>query len=212
MKNYQKILDKVKKLAWRKLKNESTGHDYWHCYRVVQNALKIGRKKKANLLVLALAGWLHDVAVHPDKEHEIRSAEFARGVLLDLGVDKKTVKQVVNCIKKHRFSKGIKAETLEEKILQDADKLDALGAIGLARLFILGGRYGQTTHNPQIKPDFDYYLKHGRSTTTINHFYDKLFKLRKMLHTKTAQKIALDRERYMKEYLKRFYLEWGCEK
>jgi len=212
MKNYKKVLGEVKKLAWKKLKNESTGHDYWHCFRVVQNALRIGKKEKANLQILELSGWLHDIATHPDKDHEIRSANFAQGFLSDLGVDKETTKRVANCIKKHRFSKGIKAEILEEKIIQDADKLDALGAIGLARVFIGGGKYGQTTHDPKVKPDFDYYLKTGRSSTTINHFYDKIFKLKELLHTQTAKKIALEREKYMRRYLKRFYLEWEGKK
>ncbi len=127
-------------------------------------------------------------------------------------MDQVIIKQVVNCIKKHRFSKAIRAEILEEKILQDADKLDALGAIGIARLFILAGKHGQTTHDPKVKPDFDYYLKTGRSTTTINHFYDKIFKLKELLHTQKAKKIALEREKYMRNYLKRFYFEWKGKK
>lgn len=208
----KKVLNKVKKVVWKELKNESSGHDYWHCLRVVQNALFIGKKEKANLQVLELAAWLHDIAAGKDKDHEIRSAQFAKRFLSGLKVDKEITKQVVSCVKKHRFSKGIKPETLEEKIIQDADKLDALGAIGIARLFILAGKYRQITHSPKTKPDFDYYLKHGRSNTTINHFYDKLFKLKGLLHTKTAKKIALEREKYMRDYLKRFYLEWDGKK
>lgn len=208
MKNYRKILNRVKKLVWQKLKNESTGHDYWHCYRVAKNALLIGKKEKANLQVLELAAWLHDIAAGKDKGHEISGAQLTKRFLSELKVNREIIKQVVSCIEKHRFSRGAKPKTLEEKIIQDADKLDALGALGLARLFTLGGRYEQILHNPEIKPDFDYYLKHGRSNTTINHFYDKLFKLRKLIHTRTARKIAREREKYMKDYLKRFYLEW----
>jgi len=210
--NYKKILNAVKKSVWKKLRNESTGHDYWHCYRVAKNVLLIGKKEKANLQVLELAAWLHDVAAGVDKDHEIRSAQFARKFLSNLNVDQKIIKEVVNCIRKHRFSKGTRAKTLEEKIIQDADKLDALGAIGLARLFILAGKHGQITYDPRISPDFDYYLKHGGSNTTINHFHDKLFKLRKLLHTKTAKKIAFGREKYMKNYLERFLLEWNGKK
>lgn len=213
MKDYQKILKEVKKIVWKKLKNESSGHDYWHCYRVVQNALFIGKKEKANLQVLELSGWLHDIAiVNGKKDHEIRSAQFSQKFLSKLNLDKRIIKRVINCIKKHRFSKRLKPKTLEEKIIQDADKLDALGAIGIARVFADGGRRGQVIYNPRIKFDFDYYLKYGKSRSTINHFYDKLFKLKDLLHTNTAKKIALEREKYMKNYLKRFYLEWRGEK
>lgn len=209
----QKIIKKVQKIVKTKLWDESSGHDYWHCYRVVQTVLAIGKKEKADLQILELAGWLHDIAIPESRrDHEIKSAQFAKKFLSKLEVDEKIINQVTNCIKKHRFSKGMKTKTLEEKILQDADKLDVLGAIGIARTFIFSGRYGQITHNPKIKPKFDYYLKHGKSKTTINHFYDKLFKLKGLLHTKTAKKIAREREKYMKGYLKRFYLEWEGKK
>lgn len=213
MKNKNIVLSKIKKLVSEKLKNESSGHDYWHCYRVVKTSLIIGKKEKANLEVLELSGWLHDIAIIDNKkDHEGKGAKFAEAFLSKLKVDNKIIQKVANCIKKHRFSKGIKADTLEEKILQDSDKLDALGAIGIARLFVHGGKSGQILHDPFIKPDFDSYLKNGRSTTTINHFYDKLFKLKSLLHTKTAKEIASDRVEYMQNYLTRFYQEWDGKK
>jgi len=213
MNDYKKTLEKVKKLVWKNLKNESSGHDYWHSYRVVKTSLFIGRQEKANLKVLELAGWLHDIAIVDNKkDHEIKGAQFAKEFFSKLEIDEKIIKKVVDCIRSHRFSKGIKAETIEEKILQDADKLDALGAMGLARLFSGAGKYKQIIHNPRIKPDLDYYFKHGRSSSTINHFYDKLFKLKGLLHTTTAKQVAKEREQYMKEYLKRFYLEWEGKK
>lgn len=210
MLKYQKILDEVKKVVFNKLKNESSGHDFWHSHRVSQNALLIGRKEKANLQVLELASWLHDIMIVEDKkDHEVKGAEFAKNLLSELKVNLLIVKKVSACIRKHRFSKGVKAETLEEKILQDADKLDALGATGIARIFTLGGKFGQIMHDPKIKPSFGYYLKYGRSNSTINHFYDKIFKLKSLLHTKTARTIALKRELFMRNYLKRFYSEWS---
>jgi len=210
---YNKVLSKVKKIVREKLKYESTGHDYWHCYRVVQTVLTIGRKEKADLKVLELAAWLHDIAIVEDKKnHETKGSLYAEKLLTKLNVDKDIVEKVALCIQKHRFSKGILGDTIEEKILQDADKLDALGALGLARLFTLGGKYGQILHDPKIKPNFKYYLKNGRSNSTINHFYDKLFKLKNLLHTKTAKTIAVEREKYMKEYVRRFYLEWEGKK
>jgi len=212
MKNYTKILNIVKQEALRKLKSESTGHGYWHAYRVAQTAQLIAKKERANVQVAELAAWLHDIQANPDKDHEIRSAKFAQKFLTKLNVDENIVNEIVYCVKNHRFSKGVKPKTLEGKIVQDSDKLDALGAIGLARLFIISGKVGQTLYDPSLKPSFDYYLKHGVSNTTVNHFYDKLFKLKKLLHTKTARKIAQERERFMRQYLKRFYLEWDGEK
>lgn len=192
MESYQQFLKKIKRIVWQRLKDEPSGHDYWHCYRVVQNALFIGKKEKANLQVLELSGWLHDIAiVNGKKDHEIKSAQFSQKFLSKLNLDKKIIKRVIDCIKKHRFSKKLKPKTLEEKIIQDVDKLDALGAIGIAQVFAGGGRRGQVIYNPKVKFDPSYYLKYGRSSSTINHFYDKLFKLRKLLYTKTAQKLLL---------------------
>jgi len=206
-KEYQKVLDKVKEIVWKRLGKETSGHDYWHVYRVAQTATKIGKKEKADLQVLELAAWLHDAA-KGDKKHELRSAELAEKLLNDLGVEKILVRQITDCIRKHRFSTNLKVKTKEEKIIQDADKLDAMGAMGITRVFAGAGRYKETIHDPNLKPDFTYYLKHGRSTSSVNHFYDKLLKLKDLMHTKTAKKIARDREKFMKDYLKQFYLEW----
>ena len=208
MKNYKKILEAVKKEVKKRLKSESA-HDYWHCYRVVQTAKYIGRKEKADLVVLEFAAWLHDIA-HPvsKMDHDIEGAKLAKKFLTAHRVDKQLVEKIVSCIRKHRFIKGKKANSLEEKILQDADKLDALGAVGIVRVFTVAGEHGQTIHNPKVKSDFSYYLKNDLSKTTIAHFYDKLFKLKKLMHTETAKKIAEKREKYMKDFLKKFYKEW----
>ena len=212
MRNYKEVLKTVKEEVKKRLKSESA-HDYWHCYRVVQMAGFIGEKEKADLTVLELAGWLHDIA-HPinKMDHDIEGAKFVRKYLPNLGVDKKIVDKVANCIKNHRFLKGKKANSLEEQILQDADKLDALGAVGIARLFTVAGEHGQTMYDPKVIPDFEHYLKNDLSKTTIAHFYDKLFKLKDLMHTKTAGKIAAEREEYMREFLKRFYKEWEGKK
>lgn len=137
---------------------------------------------------------------------------MARKFLTQRGVTPAIIDQVVGCILKHRFSKNRKVTTLEEKIIQDADKLDALGAVGIARVFLVADKYRQTLYDPKMKPSFQFYLREGRSNTTINHFYDKLFKLRGMLHTKAAKQIAKSRETFMKQYLQRFYEEWDGRK
>jgi uncharacterized protein len=208
MKNYSLIIRAIKKEVKKRLDNE-IAHDYWHVYRVVRMALKIGRKEKANLKVLELAGWLHDVA-YPDskKKHDLYGAEFSRRFLTGYKLDKKIIDQVAYCIQTHRFVKGKKPKNLEAKILQDADKLDTLGAVGLARIFSLSGEMKQKIHDPSLKPDFDYYLSNNLSKSAIAHFEDKIFKLKGLMYTKTAKKIAEKREKYMRNFLVRFYKEW----
>ncbi len=211
--NYQKIIKQVEKTVRQRLWEEKSGHDYWHCYRVVKTALAIGKKENGDLVVLELAAWLHDIEVTKSREkHEELSAKLAQKYLKQLGLEKEIIEKVANCIRKHRFSKKIKAETLEEKIIQDADKLDALGAVGIARAFYGGSKYGEVFHTPSVKPNQKYYFQTGHSTSVVNHFYEKLFHLKDLLHTQTAKKIAKDREKVMKEFLKRFYLEWEGKK
>lgn len=202
-----KTVCEVKKFCLKKLAKEASGHDYHHSRRVVEMAIKIGKIEKADLFILKLSGWLHDIA-HGNKDHEIKSAAIAKKILGNYGADKLIINKVCYCIKNHRFSKGYQPKTIEAKIIQDADKLDALGAIGIMRLFLLAGKTHQINCDFKVKPDFNYYLKTGRSNTTINHFYDKLFKLKNLMHTKTARKIAKKREKLMKKYLKAFYDEW----
>lgn len=206
--NKKQIINQIKKLVKEKIGNENSGHDYWHSYRVAKTAVNIGKIEKADLLVLEIAAWLHDIEHDVNNDHEIRSAFFAEKYLYKMKLDPVKISQITACIKHHRFSKNKKVTILEEKIIQDADKLDALGAIGIARLYQVASKYRQILYDPAIKTDFKYYLKMGRSTTTINHFYDKLFKLKKLLHTRSARTIAKKREELMRNYLKHFLLEW----
>jgi len=212
MTNYQSVLKKTKSLVKKNLGSDSSGHDYYHCQRVVNMAIKIGKKEGADLKVLELAGWLHDIAVLKDKpHHENTGAKKAQRFLTKLKVDPNLVKQITSCIQQHRFSKNIKPSSLEAKIIQDADKLDAIGAIAIARVFMHAGHANQTIYNPKLKPSLSYYLKHGQSNTTLNHFKDKLFKLKNLLHTKSAKQLSIKRHRFMKQYLNQFLAEWSSK-
>ena len=208
----KELIKKIQKIVKKKLKGESSGHGYWHCYRVVQNALFIGKKEKADLKILELSAWLHDISIKKGrKNHEIRSAKQAEKILTKLKIPPELIAKVVKCIKNHRFSTG-KAETLEEKILQDADKLDVMGAIGIARIFAFAGRYKRKFHDGKIKSDTSAYKKTGYSRTIIEHFYDKIFLLPKLLHTKSAQKMGRERIRFARQFVKRFLQEWKGKK
>ena len=208
IKNYKGIIKEVKKIVKHRLNKESSGHDFWHCQRVVNLALKIGKKEKANLIVLELAGWLHDLgATVGRKNHEIRSAKQAKIILDRLKINPKITDRVIACIKNHRFTTG-KVETLEDTVLRDADKLDIIGAIGVARLFQFAGKYNRPIHDGKIAPNIERYKTTGRSRTMMEHVYEKIFLLPNLLQTKTARKIGRNRFAFCQIYLKRFFEEW----
>jgi len=210
--DYIKVLVKVKKLVKQKLQHESTGHDHWHCQRVVSVALRIGKEEHADLQVLELAGWLHDIGVMKGrKNHEVRSSVQAEKILQKLHVDQELITKTVACIKNHRFSTGT-AVSLEDKILQDADKLDVIGAIGIARMFSFGGKYNMSFYKGKITADPVRYKKTGWSKTIIDHFYDKIFLLPAKLHTDTAKKIGDERILFAKAFVTQFMEEWDGKK
>jgi len=199
------------------LGKEVTGHDWWHTKRVWKTALRIAKEEKdIDLFVVQLAALLHDIADW--KFHEGNDSvgpELAREWLEKFGVDKKTIDHVCEIIKDISFKgAGVKTrmKTKEGMIVQDADRLDALGAIGIARCFATGAKLNREIYNPEIKPKlhktFEEYKK-SRSTS-INHFYEKLLLLKDLMNTKTAKKIAEERHKFMEQFLDRFFKEWNC--
>jgi len=206
----KKILTKVNEIVKKELIGEASGHDYWHCARVAKQAEKIGKKLKANTFVLKLAGFLHDITSKKERSnHNLTGAREAKKILVALGVDKKIIKKVKKCILNHRYTGEKKTKlSLEEKIIQDADKLDVLGAVGIARIFAFAGKYNISAHEPGVKPDPKKYFKLGYGTTAINLFAEKIFLLKPLFHTRQAQEIAKKREAYMRGFIKKFYSEW----
>lgn len=200
---------KVKQLT----ESDFTGHGYWHSFRVVKLALKIAKQESADLKVVELAAWLHDIAVPCGrKNHHIKGSRMAGEILLELNVPKNIIKQVKSCVLKHRYSKKYKLNTIEEKVIQDADNLDALGAIIIPRIFAHCGAHKIPIYNPNIKPSKEHYIKTGRSTTGINHIYEKLFDIPNCLHTKTAKTIANSRLSFLKIFLKQYLDEFQGKK
>lgn len=196
----QSILEAVRNYVYREFSGEGTGHDFFHLERVVKTALRIARQEDADLFMTELAAWLHDVGDHKLNNGVDRSEEQIAAILNELKTPDDVIRNVIEIVSQVSFSKGKKAESLEAKIVQDADRLDAIGAIGLARVFAFGGSKNREIHNPK-HPD----------QTTIQHFYDKLLKLKDLMNTATAQQIALDRHIYLEAFLERFYKEWHGE-
>ncbi|MDY0167618.1 MAG: HD domain-containing protein [Thermoguttaceae bacterium] len=197
------------------LSEDGTGHDWWHVFRVWRMAQRIGQAEQADLLVVKLAALLHDIADW--KLHEGDSQvgpRMARDWLDSLDVDPRVSDQVCRIIADISF-KGAGVEqpqlSLEGQVVQDADRLDAIGAIGIARAFAYGGAKGRLLYNPAIAPvehrTAEAYLK--SNGTTINHFHEKLLLLKDRMNTATGKAVAEQRHQFMESYLQRFMEEWG---
>jgi uncharacterized protein len=216
--NQEDILLKAEEYIRKLLGNDGAGHDWWHIYRVVKLSKTINEHERANSFVVELAAWLHDIADHKfhGGDHSAGPREGRKWMELNR-VDEEVIVQVENIIKEISFKGAdVKTEmsTLEGKIVQDADRLDAIGAIGIARTFAYGGNRNRLMYDPSVKPvlhsDFESYK--NSSAPTINHFYEKLLLLKTRMNTETAKKLAEKRHLFMEEYLAQFFDEWEGKK
>lgn len=199
------------------LEGEGSGHDWWHIQRVWNTSKSIAKKtdEASNTLVIELAALLHDIADHKfyDGDASI-GPKVARKWLESIQVDENIIQHVVQIVKDISF-KGAEVatpmKTIEGKIVQDADRLDAIGAIGIARAFAYGGFRSRELYNPEVEPtqhsSFEAY-KNDKGHT-INHFYEKLFLLKDRMNTKVGKEIAIEKHLFMKEYVDRFLEEWN---
>ena len=193
----QKVLINTYAFVKKEFLGEGTGHDYFHLKRVVENALKIGKAENANLFLVELSAWLHDVGDYKLHDGVDRSEELVKEFLLTQNLSDELIDKVNEIISQVSFSKANSVTSLEAKVVQDADRLDAIGAIGVARAFAYGGSKGRELWNPN-QPN----------STTIQHFYDKLLKLKDLMNTETAKVMAEKRHRFLEEFLDQFYEEW----
>lgn len=211
------IITKTKEFVKRKLGNESSGHDWWHTYRVWKTALQIAKKEGADTYVVQLSALLHDISDWKfNKGDASVGSNIARHWLKKQKVDEKTICLICEIIQNISF-KGAKVKnkikTKEGKIVQDADRLDAIGAIGIARTFAFGGKMNNPIYAPDINPVLHKTKKsYLKQTHTINHFYEKLLLLKDRMNTKTGKKMAEKRHNFMKLFLKEFFKEWNCNK
>lgn len=204
-------IEKIKENIKIVFESDSGGHDYWHSVRVYQNALKLAESEECDKNVVAIAALLHDV--DDAKLFEQRDYQNARCIMKECRVNSEIADKVIEIIKAVSFRgcESVVPESLEGKIVQDADRLDALGAIGIARTFAYGGSKGRCLYNPEISPQMDMtgteYLSNEGSS--VNHFYEKLFCLKDLMNTDKAKEIALQRDAYMRDFLEQFLVEWN---
>lgn len=186
------------------LNNDYSGHDYFHALRVYKMAMRIAEQENANLIIVQLAALLHDVDDIKLSPETYANKDRAVNFLRKHGISEAMIKTICNIIGEVSFrgTDSTTPETIEGKCVQDADRLDAMGAIGIARAFAYGGNHNRKIYNPEIKPtanmNADKYQSHV--STTINHFYEKLFQLKELMNTDTGIRIAEQRENYMKIY------------
>jgi uncharacterized protein len=216
--NERDILQQTREHVRGLLAGEGTGHDWHHALRVCRSALAIGREEGADLFLIELAALLHDVAdwKFAGGDHEA-GPRAARAWLSKLDVPQATIDHVCEIIASLSF-KGAGVATpmrsLEGQCVQDADRLDALGAIGIARTFAYGGHKGQPLHDPDSRPElhatFDAYKRGGGSS--VNHFYEKLLLLKDRMNTAAGKRLAAERHAYMERFLEQFLAEWAGER
>ncbi|UAB81842.1 HD domain-containing protein [Marixanthomonas sp. SCSIO 43207] len=212
------LIDKTITFVKKELKNAEGGHDWFHIERVYKNAMHILKTEEANHLVVALGALLHDIA--DSKFHdgdETIGPKKATEFLISENVSSTTIQHIVQIIKNISFKGGNTTQKFHSKeldIVQDADRLDALGAIGIARTFNYGGFKNRTIYNPEIKPNATMSPEAYKASNapTINHFYEKLLLLKDRMNTETGKRIAAERHVFMKTFLQQFYAEWEGKK
>lgn len=216
--NNKKIIENTVAFVKLQLKNAEGGHDWFHIERVYKNTLAIAKEEECGILVCQLGALLHDIA--DSKFHngdEEIGPKTARNFLESQNVSEEVIEHVIKIIENISFKGGNfekKFNSIELQIVQDADRLDAIGAIGIARCFNYGGFKNRTIYNPEVKPNLTMSKDEYKTSDspTINHFYEKLLLLKDKMNTESGKKIAEKRHEYMEGFLEQFYEEWNGER
>lgn len=208
------IIEKTKEFVKEKLHNEGSGHDWYHIERVYNLAEFLGYKEGADSFIVELASLLHDIEDWKFSDSNETSTSITEELLKSLEVDEGDIEKITHIIKTMSFKGGVvssKQNSIEGMVVQDADRLDAIGAIGIARTFTYGGYKNRQIYDPEIKPMEFASLEDvkNQDNHTINHFYEKLLKLKDLMNTDSAKKIAKERHKFMEDFLSQFYEEWN---
>jgi len=214
----QEIIDQTIQFVKQSLEGAEGGHDWWHIERVYNNTKTIAAIEPVNMFIASLGALLHDIAdAKFHNGNEDIGPKTAKAFLETLKVDEHIIEHVENIIRNISFKGGNFEKVFsspELNVVQDADRLDALGAIGIARAFNYGGFKNREIYNPEIEPDMkmtkEAYKK--SAAPTINHFYEKLLLLKDRMNTTTGKRMAEARHQFMVDYLSQFYAEWKGEK
>ena len=210
------IIEKALAYVQTFFENEFSGHDYFHTLRVFRMASRIATEENADLQTVQLAALLHDVDDRKLSPETCEAKANAKRFLVENGVDANRIQQILTIIDEISYAgkDSVVPDTLEGQCAQDADRLDAIGAIGIGRAFAYGGNHNRLMHHPDIEPMADMskeeYYRH--QSTTLNHFYEKLFLLTDLMNTATAKKIAAERHAYMQQFVAEFLDEWDGRK
>ncbi len=207
------ILNKTKTFVKDKLYNEGSGHDWFHTKRVYNLATYLCEKEGGDEFIIKMTALLHDIDDWKFSNNNKTTEDF----LKSLDVNEEDIHKIMNIITTMSYKGGVvdfTQDSLEGKIVQDADRLDAMGAIGIARAFTYGGSKNRLMYDPNIKPRDFHSLDEVKNLNnhTVNHFYEKLLKLKDLINTDTAKQIAEERHRFMEIYLDEFFYEWNFNK
>jgi uncharacterized protein len=206
----QNIISETTRFVRSASTGESSGHDWWHIHRVVKLAVYLAEKEKADMFTVRLAALLHDV---DDWKFNGSGSQNAENCLRCLHLDEKTIQQVLLIITQVSYKgagEDTTPDTLEARVVQDADRLDAIGAIGIARAFAYGGSKNRQMFDPDVLPVMHTNFEAYKTTVshTINHFYEKLLLLKDRLYTASAREFAKKRHAFMEDFLANFFEEW----
>jgi len=209
-----KIIEHTVAFVKEKLISAEGGHDWFHIERVYKNALLISKTEDVDIFIISLAALLHDIA--DSKFHngdETIGPKIAHDFLVAQAVEKDSIKHIVDIIKNCSFKGGNFTSSFASKelsVIQDADRLDAIGAIGIARCFNYGGFKERMLYDPTTMPNLRMSKEEYKNSTapSINHFYEKLLLLKDQMNTKTGKQMAADRHDFMLQFLEQFYAEW----
>lgn len=210
-----KIIEITTQFVRTTLSNAEGGHDWWHIHRVHTNAKRIAQTETCDMLVVELAALLHDIADSKFHNGDEEIGPTTAGAFLkSIQVDEQTIAHVQQIIRHISFKSGFDKpafHSIELDIVQDADRLDAIGAIGIARAFSYGGFKGREIYNPEVAPNLSMNKEEYKNSEapSINHFYEKLLLLKDKMNTPSGKKLAEQRHAFMESYLEQFYIECG---
>ncbi|RQW23045.1 HD domain-containing protein [Bacillus sp. C1-1] len=204
------ILQHTENWVRQRLEKDTTGHDWFHTERVRNVAKTVAHVEEADVFIVEMAALLHDTIDDKLVANEEQAVQAVEQFLEEQQLEKKQVDHILEIIQSISFSKGMELRTIEAKIVQDADRIDAMGAIGIARAFQYSGSKQQAIYDPAIADREQMTKEEYRNgpSSAINHFYEKLLKLKDGLHTNAAIEIAEKRHHYMEQFLTQFSLEW----